>query len=349
MIVVMAIILRSCDFRREWQNRRVQPNFCHTRSMALSTIAALATNPMAMFEMAVACEVFGVDRTDDGVPPFTFITCGEVAGQPVPTTSGAHYVPSHQWQDAIDADLVILPAGAIRDEYPAELLEVVREAHRRGATLLSICSGAFVLGAAGLLDGRSAVTHWRYADELARRFPRTKVSMDVLYMDEGSIVTGAGTAAGIDAILHLVRRELGSAVANRIARRMVVPPQRDGGQRQYVETPVPPTECDRMQPVLEHIAENLDAPHTVPDLAKLAMMSERTFARRFVAETGTTPHKWIIQQRVLRARELLEQTDLPVEDVAAHSGFGSASLLRTHFQNVVGTSPQRYRREFSSR
>jgi transcriptional regulator GlxA family with amidase domain len=317
--------------------------------MALSTIAALAINPMAMFEMSVVCEVFGLDRTDDGVPPFTFLTCGEVAGEPVPTTSGGHFVPTHQWQDAVDADLVVMPAGGIRDEYPAELLDVIREAHRRGATLMSICTGAFVLGETGLLDGLEAVTHWRYADLFARRFPRTRVSMDVLYIDEGSIITGAGTAAGIDACLHLVRRELGSAVATRIARRMVVPPQRDGGQRQYVETPVPQTECDTIQPVLNHITDNLDAVHTVPDLARLAMMSERTFARRFVAETGTTPHKWIVQQRVLRARELLEQTDLPVEAVATHSGFGSASLLRTHFQTVVGTSPQRYRREFSTR
>jgi transcriptional regulator GlxA family with amidase domain len=317
--------------------------------MALRTVAAIATNPMAMFEMALACEVFGIDRTDDGVPAFTFLTCGEVAGEAVPTTSGGLFVPTHQWSDAVRADLVVIPAGGIRDRYPAELLDVVRQAHRRGATILSICTGAFLLAATGLLDGKSAVTHWKYADDLARRFPRTRVSMDVLYIDEGSIITGAGTAAGIDAILHLVRRELGSAVASRIARRMVVPPQRDGGQRQYVETPLPPTDCDRMQPVLAHIADNLDAQHTVPDLARLAMMSERTFARRFVAETGTTPHRWIVQQRVLRARELLEQTDLPVEAVASHSGFGSAALLRTHFQSVVGTSPQRYRREFSTR
>ena len=175
------------------------------------------------------------------------------------------------------------------------------------------------------------------------------MSMDVLYLDHGQIVTGAGTAAGIDAVLHIVRRELGSTVATRIARRMVVPPQRDGGQRQYVEAPLPETDCESIQPVLNHITDNLDAPHTVPDLARLAMMSERTFARRFVAETGTTPHKWIVQQRVLRARELLESTDLPVESVASHSGFGSAALLRTHFQTVVGTSPQRYRREFSGR
>jgi AraC family transcriptional activator FtrA len=317
--------------------------------MALSKVAALASSPMAMFEMSVACEVFGIDRTDDGVPPFTFITCGETAGEPIPTTSGGLFVPTHSWQDAVGADLVVIPAGAIRDHYPAELLETIREARRRGATILSICTGAFVLAETGLLDGLTAVTHWRYAEQFAARFPRTEVSMDVLYIDNGSIITGAGTAAGIDACLHLVRRELGAAVATRIARRMVVPPQRDGGQRQYVEAPVPETDCESIQPVLNHITENLDGAHAVPELAKLAMMSERTFARRFVAETGTTPHKWIVQQRVLRARELLEQTDLPVEAVATHSGFGSAALLRTHFQSVVGTSPQRYRREFSAR
>lgn len=317
--------------------------------MALSTIAALVTDPVAMFETAIACEVFGLDRTDDGVPPFTFLTCGERAGQPVPTTSGGALVPTHEWQDALDADLVVMPAGGVRPSYPQELLEVIRGAHARGATVLSICTGAFILGETGLLDGLTAVTHWRYADDFARRFPRTAVSMDVLYIDHGQVVTGAGTAAGIDAVLHIVRRELGSAVATRIARRMVVPPQRDGGQRQYVESPLPPTECESMQPVLNHITDNLDAVHTVPELARLAMMSERTFARRFVAETGTTPHKWIVRQRVLRARELLEETDLPVEAVASHSGFGSAALLRTHFQSVVGTSPQRYRREFSTR
>ena len=317
--------------------------------MALSSIAAIATNPMAMFEMSVACEVFGLDRTDDGVPPFRFITCGERAGEPVATTSGGQFIPTHSWQDAVGVDLVVIPAGGIREHYPPELLETIRRAHRQGATILSICTGAFVLAETGLLDGLSAVTHWRYAEQFAERFPRTEVSMDVLYIDHGSIMTGAGTAAGIDACLHLVRRELGSAVATRIARRMVVPPQRDGGQRQYIEAPLPETDCESIQPVLDHITHHLDAPHAVPELARLAMMSERTFARRFVAETGTTPHRWIVQQRVLRARELLEQTDLPVESVASHSGFGSAALLRTHFQSVVGTSPQRYRREFSAR
>jgi transcriptional regulator GlxA family with amidase domain len=275
--------------------------------------------------------------------------CGETADVPVPTTSGGALIPTHQWQDALDADLVVMPAGGVRDSYPEELLDVIRRAHARGATILSICTGAFILAETGLLDGLTAVTHWRYTEQFAARFPRTEVSMDVLYVDHGSIVTGAGTAAGIDAVLHLVRRELGATVATRIARRMVVPPQRDGGQRQYVEAPVPETDCESIQPVLDHITQHLDAAHAVPELARLAMMSERTFARRFVKETGTTPHRWVVQQRVLRARELLEQTDLPVDAVAAHSGFGSAALLRSHFQTVVGTSPQRYRREFSAR
>jgi transcriptional regulator GlxA family with amidase domain len=345
----MTEIMRSQETGHEWQNCPGPVIFCHTWGMALSTIAALVTNPVALFELSVAAEVFGVDRSDDGVPPFTFMTCGQAVGEPVPATTGGAFIPSHTWRDAVDADLVVLPAGRVRDDYPDELLESVREAHRRGAILLSICTGAFVLGETGLLDGLTATTHWRYADAFARRFPRTKVSMDVLYIDHGSIITGAGTAAGIDACLHLVRRELGAAVATRIARRMVVPPQREGGQRQYVEAPIPDCDSESLQPVLAHITENLDAVHTVPELAKLAMMSERTFARRFVAETGTTPHRWIVQQRVLRARELLEQTDLPVESVASHSGFGSAALLRTHFQSVVGTSPQAYRRAFSSR
>ncbi len=303
-----------------------------------------------MFETAIACEVFGLDRTDDGVPPFTFRMCGETAGVPVPTTSGGALVPTHQWQDALDADLVVMPAGGVRDSYPEELLDVIRAAHARGATILSICTGAFILAETGLLDGLTAVTHWRYAEQFAPRFPRTEVSMDVLYVDHGSIVTGAGTAAGIDAVLHLVRRELGCRPSRpgspgawwcrRSATAASVSTSRRRCRRPTARAS---SRCSTTSP------QHLDAAHAVPELARLAMMSERTFARRFVKETGTTPHKWVVQQRVLRARELLEQTDLPVDAVAAHSGFGSAALLRSHFQTVVGTSPQRYRREFSAR
>lgn len=316
--------------------------------MPLRRVAALVLEPMAAFEYAVAAEVFGIDRTDDGVPPFEFITAGEEAGRPVAMTSGGAVVPTHTWQDAVDADLLVLPAGEIRDHYPDALVEMIRDAHRRGAIVLTICSGAFLLAATGLLDGQRATTHWRYLETFRRRFPQIDVSMDVLYIDNGSLITGAGTSAGIDACLHLVRRELGAAVATRIARRMVVPPQRDGGQRQYVATPVPECTAESLQPVLTHVLENLHEPHSVASLARHAMVSERTFARRFVAETGTSPHQWLLQQRVLRARELLERSDASVERIANEVGFSSAALLRTHFLTVVGTSPQRYRQAFAT-
>lgn len=316
--------------------------------MALHRIAALLLEPMAAFEYAVAAEVFGLDRTDDGVPAFEFITAGPVAGEPVGLSSGGWLIPPHRWSDAVDADLVVVPASEIKDEYPAELLDAIRAAHANGATVLTICSGAFTLAATGLLDGKQATTHWRYLDLFKERFPRVDVSMDVLYVDNGSLITGAGTSAGIDACLHLVRRELGAGVANAIARRMVVPPQRDGGQRQYVKEPVPECTAMSLQPILLHVMDNLHEPHSVTSLARHAVMSERTFARRFAAETGTTPHRWLLQQRVLRARELLERSDASIEQIAGDVGFTSAALLRTHFQTLVGTSPQRYRRAFST-
>ncbi len=191
-------------------------------------------------------------------------------------------------------------------------------------------------------------THWRYVDDLALLYPEAKIDPDVLFVDDGDLITSAGTAASIDACLHLVRRELGSAVATRIARRMVVPPQRDGGQRQYVELPVPGCAAESLSPVLTWMLENITVEHPVSSLAGRAAMSERTFARRFVAETGTTPHKWLSMQRVLHARNLLEETDLSIESVATRSGFGTAALLRHHFRRVVGVAPQDYRRTFSS-
>ena len=312
----------------------------------LEKVAVVLMEDVAVFEFGVLSEVFGLDRTDDGVPAFDFKVCSTRPGEPMRTSSHSAVIAPYGLDELVDADLVAIPATTWREEYSEEILDALRAAETRGAILLTVCSGAFVLGAAGLLDGRKCATHWRYADQFRAQFPKAQLDADVLFVDDGNIITSAGTAAGIDACLHLVRRELGSAVATRIARRMVVPPQRDGGQRQYVDLPVPESSGESLQPVLDWMVENLTIEHTVPYLAKRAQMSDRTFARRFVAETGTTPLKWVTTQRVLHARTLLEQTKMGIEQIAAESGFGTAALLRHHFRRIVGVPPQDYRRTF---
>jgi transcriptional regulator GlxA family with amidase domain len=309
----------------------------------LRSVAALVVDGVSPFEFGVVCEVFGKDRTDDGVPPIDFRVCAERPGEPVRISVGVQLTPERPLSDLVSADLVAVPACGISDEYPPAVLAALREAAERGATLLSVCSGGFVLGAAGLLDGRPCTAHWRDAEEFQQRFPRAKVDADVLYVDDGNIVTSAGTAAGIDACLHVVRRELGSRVAAQIARRMVVAPQRDGGQRQFVDMPVPECTADSLQPVLLWMLETLTEDHTVAELAARATMSERTFARRFVAETGTTPHRWLSTQRVLHARTLLEQSSLGIDEIAR---LGTPALLRHHFQRAIGVTPTDYRRSF---
>ena len=313
----------------------------------LETVAVVLLDDVALFEFGVLAEVFGIDRADEGVPTFDFRVCGLEAAKPLSARNGTMVIPPYGLEGLSGADLVAVPATRIRD-YPPEVLQSLRAAAAGGATVLSVCSGVFVLGAAGLLDGRRCTAHWHDVDELAERFPNAMVNPDVLFVDDGDLITSAGTAAGIDACLHLVRRELGSAVATRIARRMVVPPQRDGGQKQYVDLPVPECSSESLQPVLTWMLENITTEHQVSSLAQRAAMSERTFARRFVAETGTTPHKWLSMQRVLHARSLLEDTDLGIESVATRSGFGTAALLRHHFRRVVGVAPADYRRRFAS-
>jgi AraC family transcriptional activator FtrA len=311
----------------------------------LRSVAALVLPSVSPFEFATLCEVFGVDRTADGLPPIDLRICGPVAGEPLRTTVGVSIVPDHGLDALAGADLVAVAATHDR-EFAPDVLDAVRAAAGSGATLLSICSGSFVLGEAGLLDGRRCTTHWMHVDELRARYPRAVVDPDVLYVDDGDIVTSAGTAAGIDACLHVVRRELGSAVVNTIARRMVVAPQREGGQRQFVEQPIPVCTADGLAPVLDWALEHLDEEHTVSGLARRARMSDRSFARRFVAETGTTPHRWLTLQRVLLAQRLLEDTTMGVDEVAGRSGFGTAALLRHHFRKVVGLAPVDYRRTF---
>ncbi|MEU0469353.1 helix-turn-helix domain-containing protein [Amycolatopsis sp. NPDC006131] len=313
----------------------------------LRTVAAVLVDRAAVFEFGVVCEVFGIDRTEDGVPPIEFRVCGERPGEPLRSGVGVQFIPEHGLDGLDGADLVAIPAAAVRDDYPPAVLDAIRRAHANGATLLTVCSGAFLLAATGLLNGRPCTTHWKHIDEFKQRFPEAILDPDVLFVDDGDIITSAGTAAGIDASLHFVRRELGSAVATAIARRMVVPPQRDGGQRQFVELPMPESTADSLEPVLTWMVENLAEEHTVPALARRAQMSERTFARRFAGETGTTPVKWLTTQRVLHARTLLETTRLSVEEIARECGFSTGALLRHHFHRVIGVSPHDYRRTFA--
>jgi AraC family transcriptional regulator, transcriptional activator FtrA len=318
--------------------------------MPLHKVSVVLVEPVAMFEFGVAVEVFGLDRSDDGIPNFDFRVCAGEPGVPMETKNLSSFTvaASHGLDVVPDSDLVVLAPTMPRPEYPTEILDALRAAYDNGATLLTLCSGSFILGAAGLLDGRRCTTHWMYADAMAERFPAATVDPRVLYVDDGQIITSAGTAAGIDACLHLVRRELGTAIATKIARRMVVPPQRDGGQQQFVDIPIPECRSDSLGGLLSWVLQHLDTEHSASSLAARAMMSERTFARRFVAETGATPHKWLTQQRVLAARSLLEESDLSVEQIASRVGFNSAVVLREHFRRTIGVSPSDYRRRFGT-
>jgi transcriptional regulator GlxA family with amidase domain len=313
----------------------------------LRNVVLLAIPGVAPFEFGVVCEVFGVDRADMGGPTFDFTIVTADPG-PVETSLGYDMVIPAGLEAAATADLVAVPAHRI-DDIDERFLEVIRAAEARGAWVLSVCSGAFALAQAGILDGRRATTHWMHTDRLAAEFPRTEVDPDVLFVEDRRVVTSAGTAAGIDAALHIVRTELGASATNVIARRMVVPPQRDGGQSQYIQSPVSPVCADSFAAVADWMLENLDQDLTVDQLARKALMSSRTFARRFRADMGTTPSAWLNRQRIIRAQQLLEETDSTLETVAQRTGFGSASVMRHHFLKVLQTTPTAYRRAFAVR
>ncbi|MDG9716614.1 GlxA family transcriptional regulator [Streptomyces sp. DH24] len=314
----------------------------------LKNVAAVLLDGVHPFELGVVCEVFGIDRSDEGLPVYDFAVVS-AEGPALGTHVGGLTVSTPYGLDRLDeADLITVPAGSdyARREYPPALIDALVRAVERGARVLSVCSGVFVLGAAGLLDGRRCAVHWHHARELARQYPRAVVEPDVLYVDEDPVITSAGTAAGIDACLHIVRKEQGPEVANKIARRMVVPPHRDGGQAQYIERPLPRSRCDTVGEVLAWMERHLDQEVTVEQLAARAHMAPRTFARRFQQETGTTPYRWLLRQRVLLAQELLEGTDDTVDAIAARTGFGTAAALRHQFVRALNTTPNAYRRAF---
>ena len=313
----------------------------------LNKVVVLAIPGVAPFEFGVVCEVFGIDRSDTGGPTFDFTIATATPG-PVRTSLGYDMMIETGLDVAADADLIAVPAHAI-ESIDERFLDVIRAAEARGAWVLSVCSGAFALAEAGILDGRRATTHWMHASKLAARFPRTTVDAEVLFVEDRKVVTSAGTAAGIDAALHIVRKELGAAATNVVARRMVVPPQRDGGQSQYIESPVQECSNDSIALVADWMLEHIDEDLTVDQLARKALMSSRTFARRFRADMGTTPAAWLNRQRIIRAQLLLEETNYSLETVAQDTGFGTAAVMRHHFLKVLQTTPTSYRRTFGAR
>lgn len=312
----------------------------------IRSVAIVAMPGVQPFELGVAWEGFGVDRTDDGVPAYECVVVSEKRS--VPTAAGYTLSIDERLDRAADADLVIVPANADRTEGSQAVLDLLRATVERGARVMSVCSGAFALGEAGLLDDRECTTHWKHTDELAERFPLARVNPNVLFVCDGPVMTSAGTASGLDLCLHLIRADHGEEIARRVARRMVMPPHRDGGQAQYLDAPIRTRPADTLAPLLDQLGSELHEDHTIESLAQRAAMSPRTFARRFRAETGTSPHLWITHQRVLLARRMLEEGDDPIDTVADRCGFGTGAMLRHHFARIVGVSPASYRRTFRS-
>jgi transcriptional regulator GlxA family with amidase domain len=312
----------------------------------MTTVALAATDGMLHFELSLAYEVFAAAPAGVTVPWYDLTVCG-----PAAVRVGRFRLEPDAGLDRLrHADTVIVPGWAdIDEDPPAPLVDAVREAHEAGARVASLCTGAFVLAAAGLLDGRRATTHWAHTEALADRHPGVAVDPDVLYVDNGSVLTSAGKAAALDLCLHLVRLDLGSSVANAVARRLVVPPHRAGGQAQFVTAPVPDQDDHPLAALLPWAIERLDQPLTVEDLARRAGMSSRHLGRHFKSVTGTTPLQWLLTQRIRHAQELLEKTDDSVDSIATATGMGTSTTLRRHFNRTIGVPPDAYRRTFRSR
>ncbi len=309
-------------------------------------VVALVYDNLCSFEFGCAAEVFGLPRPEVGPDWYSFATAAVEPG-PITAMGGLRFEASGGLEVLKGAGTVVVPGWKGADVQPsAELVAALRAAYAGGARLVTICSGVFVLAAAGLLDGRRATTHWRYAETLRQRYPRIEVDPNVLYVDEGQVLTSAGSAAGLDLCLHLVRRDFGARIANQVARRLVIAPHRDGGQAQFIERPLAPSAGGRLSQLIAELQEEPQGSPSIQQLAARAAMSERTFIRRFRETTGMAPGAWLVAVRVDRARDLLETTDLSIEQVAAESGFGAATTLRHHFRSRLGLSPAAYRDRF---
>lgn len=314
--------------------------------IAMSRLAVVAFDRISPFHLSVPCLVFE-NRGEGDLPPFDLRVC---AAEPAPlrTRAGFDIATRHGLKSLDWADTVIVPSWRDGEERPPEaLLKALRRAHERGAHIVGLCLGAYVLAEAGLLDGRRATTHWGWSEHFAARYPRVELQRDVLYVDDGRITTSAGTAAALDCCLHLLRRRHGAEIANRVARRLVVAPHRQGGQAQYIEQPLPASaQDDRLAAVLAWALAHLDQAHSLDALAQRALMSRRSFTRHFRDATGTTVGEWLAGQRLARAQRLLETSEHGLDAIAAHTGFGTAASLRQHFAARLGTSPSAYRRGF---
>jgi len=316
--------------------------------LTISNVVVPIADGIAPFELGVACELFAMDRSDDGLPVYDFALCSQT-DVPVKTTAGYTVRTEHRLDRLKQADVIVLVAGSWAGSPPtAELASGLIEAHGRGCHIMAVCRGAFVLAATGLLDGKAATTHWRWTAEFARRFPAIEVRPRALYVDNGDLSTSGGTSAGIDLGLYLLRRAHGSAVSAAVARRMVVPLHRGGDQAQYVEPPAPRArDADPVSHAQQWALEHIGEPMGVDDLARAIHLAPRTFARLFTEAVGTTPARWLADQRIALARELLETTPDTVSHIARVTGLGSADSMQQHFRRVLGTTPSRYRQTFS--
>lgn len=315
--------------------------------MGKHLVVALAYDRLCTFEFGCVTELFALERPELDVDWYRFAVCASEPG-PLRAAGGITVDAPYTIKMLDRADTIVVPGWRDANELPPEpLLKRIRMAYQRGARLCSICSGVFVLAAAGVLDGKTVTTHWRYAETLQRRYPLARVEPDALYIDEGQIITSAGSAAGLDMLLHVVRRDYGGAVANRVAQRLVVAPHREGGQAQFVPRPMPLDEGGRLTKLMDWMRQHTALPHTLRSLAERAAMSPRTLQRQFHDATGMAPYEWLVRERVAAAREILEvQPALPISRVAEFAGFGSEESMRRHFRRIVLTSPAAYREKF---